>query len=117
MRAFWRSFAALPMPRQPTPPFARASSSLPDPAARGIAVAAIAMDIALKSKRLDTITSVYFGLIVGLFLTYIVQLGLGTFLALIEPDIEGLLHKTVPLVIGMVLCYICISLLLQTRND
>ena len=38
------------------------------------AVATVAIDILIKKKRIDMITSVYFGLLVGLFLTYIVNL-------------------------------------------
>ena len=41
-----------------------------------IALAVIALDIAFRRKHLDTISAVYFGLIVGLFLTYVVGLAL-----------------------------------------
>src|SRR5688500_4833577 len=76
-----------------------------------IALAVIAADVLIPRKHLDTISAVYFGLIVGLFLTYVASLGL-----------EGLpirddLAQSVRLVLGMVLCYGCISLLLQTKND
>ena len=38
------------------------------------AVATVAIDVLIKQKRIDMISSVYFGLLVGLFLTYIVNL-------------------------------------------
>jgi uncharacterized protein YacL len=76
-----------------------------------IALAVIGLDMAVVDKQLDTISALYFGLIVGLFLTYVVGLAL-----------EGLpIHadalRAIRLIIGMVLCYGCVSLLLQTKND
>ena len=72
----------------------------------------IAADVFIRSKQLDTLSAVYFGLIVGLFLTYVLGLAL-----------TPILHKNpavkewVQLVLGMVMCYMCISLLLQTKDD
>ena len=78
-----------------------------------VALAVIALDIVARRKRLDTMTAVYFGLIVGLFLTYIFGLALVPLLEKADPR----LRDNVQLVLGLVLCYICISLLMQTRND
>ena len=41
-----------------------------------LALGVIALDIAARRKRLDTITAVYFGMIVGLLLTYVLGLAL-----------------------------------------
>ena len=41
-----------------------------------VAVGVLAADIAISRKRLDIITAVYFGLIIGLFLTYVLQVAL-----------------------------------------
>lgn len=71
----------------------------------------IAIDAALRRKRLDTISAVYFGLLVGLFMTYILSLAL-TPLQLAPKNRDAL-----QLILGLVLCYTCISLLMQTRND
>lgn len=71
----------------------------------------IAIDAALRRKRLDTISAVYFGLLVGLFMTYILSLAL-TPLQLVPKHRDAL-----QLILGLVLCYTCISLLMQTRND
>ena len=38
------------------------------------AVLIVVLDIAIKRKRIDMISSVYFGLVVGLFLTYVAGL-------------------------------------------
>src|SRR5271165_1001050 len=82
----------------------------------------VAVDLGIRRKRLDVISSVYFGLIVGMFLAYIAQL-------VIKPLIPASLVETVPahvaeanqgwiqLILGLVLCYTCISLLLQTKDD
>ena len=78
-----------------------------------IALGVIALDVAIRKKHLDTITAVYFGMIVGLFMTYVLGIAL-------EPLLSGYksqLRDPVKLVIGLVLCYTCISLLMQTRND
>lgn len=76
-----------------------------------LAFATIGVDIAVQRKRLDTITAVYFGMIVGLFLTYILSW------ALVPLKIEPKILDHVQLVIGAILCYTCISLLMQTKND
>lgn len=77
----------------------------------GIAGAVIAGDIFFRRKRLDTISAVYFGLIVGLLLTYVASL------VMIPLPLDPRARSALNLISGMVLCYICISLLLQTRND
>jgi len=72
----------------------------------------VAADIALGRKRLDTITAVYFGLIIGLFLTYILKTAFSIALAADSPIAPWIL-----LILGMVLCYTCISILMQTKDD
>jgi uncharacterized protein YacL len=78
-----------------------------------LAVAVLAVDYLVPEKRLDTITAVYFGMIIGLFLTYVMTLAL----APIFLTDDGAGAQWVTLLLGMVLCYTCISVLLQTRND
>ncbi|MHB1037006.1 MAG: PIN domain-containing protein [Pirellulales bacterium] len=76
-----------------------------------IAVAAIVLDALLHTKRLDMISAVYFGMVIGLFLTYVLGLVLSP---LPIPDVY---RTVVQSVLGLVLCYTCISLLIQTKND
>ncbi len=76
-----------------------------------LALATIAADVAVRRKRLDTISAVFFGLVVGLFLTYVLSL------ALTPLEIHGVSLETIRLIVGMVVCYLCISMLLQTRDD
>jgi len=77
-----------------------------------LSLVVIAVDIALKRKRLDTLSAVYFGLIVGLFITYVLRLALSPILPENAP-----ITQWAQLVMAMVLSYTCISLLLQTKDD
>jgi uncharacterized protein YacL len=77
-----------------------------------LSLAVIGADISVRRKNLDTVSAVYLGLIVGLFLTYVLRLAFSSVL----PENSDLAHWTA-LVLGMVLCYVCISFLLQTKDD
>lgn len=88
------------------------------------AVATVTADVWIKRKRIDLISSVYFGLLVGLLLTYIFSLALAP---IFEMDLSlNIFGATIPpgswqtLVVnfaGVALCYSCISLLWQTKDD
>jgi uncharacterized protein YacL len=75
------------------------------------AFAVIGVDVMFPRKRLDLISCVYFGMIVGLFLTYVAGIALAPVLG--DSDHAA----TVRLAIGMLLCYSCISFLMQTKDD
>jgi uncharacterized protein YacL len=77
------------------------------------AVGVLAGDFSIRRKRLDTITAVDFGTIIGLFLNYVFQLALSPLL----PQKNAYLADWIQLAIGTVLCYSCISVLLQTKDD
>jgi uncharacterized protein YacL len=64
----------------------------------------------LPRKRIDIISAVYFGILVGLFLTYIAGIAL-------TPLVEDTYRSVVQMMLGMVLCYTCISVLMQTQDD
>ena len=79
-----------------------------------LASGVIVLDVAIRRKQLGVISSVYFGMVVGMFLAYIVRLVLEPF----TPTVIGeQMHHAIQLIVGPVFCYICISLLLQTRDD
>ncbi|HLA83262.1 MAG TPA: PIN domain-containing protein [Thermoguttaceae bacterium] len=78
----------------------------------GLALAVIVGDVLVRRKHLDVISSIYFGLIVGLFLSYVAGLAMTPVL----PD-DLATRNAVNITLAAVVCYICISLLLQTRND
>ena len=75
------------------------------------AAVVLVIDVAVPRKRLDTISAVYFGLVVGIFLTYIVSIAL-------TPLLQNNPHtERIRMVLGMVVCYVCVSLLMQTKDD
>ena len=77
-----------------------------------LAIVVIALDVLVRPKRLEIMTAIYFGLVVGLFLTYVVQLALTPVL----PPNQQIQHW-IQVIVGTMLCYTCISLLIQTKND
>lgn len=79
-----------------------------------LAAAIIGLDVAVRRKRLDVITSVYFGLLVGVFLAYVVHLVLQPLQPLL---ISVQVYDVVSQILAVVFCYVCISLLMQTRDD
>jgi uncharacterized protein YacL len=74
----------------------------------------IGIDMLIRRKDLTTITAVYFGMIIGVFLTYVALLILTPLLPLNRKDP---VWSWLPLVLGSVSCYATTSLLLQTRDD
>ena len=88
------------------------------------AVVIIGADLLVKSKRIDIISSLYFGLLVGLFLTYIIGLALtplfNNIVDTATPDswiTPNLLQSVVMSFVGIAICYVCISVLWQTKDD
>lgn len=84
-----------------------------------LAAGVIVGDIFTPRKKLDTISAVYFGLIVGLFLAYVAGLAISP----LFPSRPGgdwqadRIKDLVQTVFAAVLCYMCISFLLQTKDD
>ncbi len=76
----------------------------------GLAVGVLAADIFVPHKRIGTITSIYFGPLIGLLMTYILWIAAA-------PLLQGPNARWIQLVAGMLLCYLCTSVLLQTKDD
>ena len=79
-----------------------------------VAAGVIAADVAMRRKRLDTITAVYFGTIIGLFLTYVFRIALD---ALLLDGANEAWCNWLQLALATIVCYTCISVLLQTKDD
>jgi len=79
-----------------------------------LAGAVMALDLLVRRKRLDVISSVYFGVIVGMFMAYIAQVAVKP---MVPEEFWLANQRWIQLVLGIMFCYICISLLLQTKND
>ncbi|MFW6170644.1 MAG: PIN/TRAM domain-containing protein [Planctomycetota bacterium] len=79
------------------------------------AAAVIALDAFGPRKRIDTVSAVYFGTLVGLVMTYALSIALAPIL-----DNEAMasdVRQAIQIGMGVVFCYLCISLLLQTKDD
>ncbi len=82
-----------------------------------IALGVIAIDVLVPNKQIDVISAVYFGMIVGLFLAYVVGLAMAPVFDAPGRSNENQVRTIVQSLLAMVLCYTCISLLIQTRHD
>jgi uncharacterized protein YacL len=78
------------------------------------AILVVAADLWSPRKRIQTISAIYFGVIVGLILSNLVQ-------SAFEPTLELFMRENVRKAFSGVLmifiCYICVSTLLQTKDD
>ncbi len=74
----------------------------------------VLLDVFLPTKRIDSISAVYFGVVVGMFLTFALSIALAPFLELADKEGFG---QAIRIGMGLVVCYTCISLLLQTKDD
>lgn len=82
-----------------------------------IAGVVITVDALWPRKKIDIISAVYLGLLVGVLLTYIFMIALSPLLPNEELPGSALSRFAAQIILGMVMCYICISLLLQTKDD
>ena len=76
-----------------------------------LAVGIVVGDIYVPKKRIDTISSVYFGVLIGVLLTYVLSIALAPMLQ------QTFSAPLIQLVLALVFCYSCTSLLLQTKDD
>lgn len=77
-----------------------------------LAIGLIAIDIFIPIKRIDTITAIYFGLLMGLLLTYVIGLALVPYF--IDKPLE---YRAVQAILGLVVVYTTTSFVLQTKDD
>src|SRR5688572_14331282 len=71
----------------------------------GLAGSVILLDAFSPRKQIDVISSVYIGLLVGFLLTYVIAIALNPIVDAQSPNVKNLY-----LIMGMILCYTCISL-------
>jgi len=76
-----------------------------------VAFAVVAVDMFFPKKRIEVISAVYFGLLVGVLLSYLLTIAM-------DPLLENNRFKSyISLFTVTVFCYACVSLLLQTKDD
>ncbi len=86
-------------------------------AAMLLAAAIIVVDIIQPRKSLKAMGGLFFGLIVGLVITYGLSLVFDYFQAVYLPTLDVAIVGTVKYVLGIVCCYLCVSFILQTKDD
>ncbi len=72
----------------------------------------IAVDVFTPRKQIEVVSAIYFGLLVGVLLAYILSIALTPLL----PS-DQIQSGPIRLILGAILCYACTSLLLQTKDD
>jgi uncharacterized protein YacL len=93
------------------------------PVVAAVVTGVIVLDVVVRRKRIDLISSVYFGLVIGLFLTFVIGLVLEPIFqtSITGGTVNEAQFATTRLVVmtftGLVVCYACISLLWQTKDD
>lgn len=76
-----------------------------------MALGVIAVDIFTPRKRIEVVSAIYFGLIVGFLITHMLWVA-------VSPLMENSpLAPPAQLMLAAILCYGCTSLLLQTKDD
>lgn len=76
-----------------------------------VALAIVIADIYVPRKQIDTISAIYFGVLIGVLLAYLLWAAVAP---LLDAPYDGRVGQ---LMIALVLCYICTSVLLQTKDD
>lgn len=89
----------------------------------GIGLLIVLTDVSIRQKQITTLSAVYFGLLLGLLLGNILSTALDPFLFDWQPGrgdtpwAPTYLRKGVSVLITVICCYVCVSLLLQTKDD
>ncbi|MFN5298172.1 MAG: PIN/TRAM domain-containing protein [Planctomycetaceae bacterium] len=67
------------------------------------------LDILIPQKRIDVVSAIYFGLLIGFMLSWLTNLAL-------SPVILGNFRPVTLMLTNLILPYLCVTLLLQTRD-
>ncbi|HBT77209.1 MAG TPA: PIN/TRAM domain-containing protein [Planctomycetaceae bacterium] len=81
------------------------------------AVVVVIFDQLIPRKRVVWISSIYFGLLVGLLMTSVVGFAITPIFPMPNDPTDQMIRVNWMLVLGTFLCYICTSFLIQTRDD
>ncbi len=81
----------------------------------------VVADVWFRNKQITTLSALYFGLLLGLLLGYLLSTALEPFLFNFDMPQQAGAEFTLKLVVRMVIttvcCYVCISTLLQTKDE
>jgi len=83
-----------------------------------VSLVILIIDIAIPRKRVDWISAIYFGILVGLVLTWVLWIAISPLLLQLGLTVVGSgMPGLLIVVVAVNLCYVCTSFLLQTSND
>ncbi len=82
-----------------------------------LSILIIVGDMLIPKKRVDWLSSVYFGLLVGLLLTAALGFAITPLMPQGTDRFDQQSRINIMLIIGTSLCYLCTSFLIQTRDD
>ncbi len=80
-----------------------------------VACGVIFLDLFIPRKRIEVISAIYFGLLIGVIFTNLLMLALGPFIN--NPGSINPYASYISLGVLITLCYACVSVLLQTKDD
>jgi len=106
-------------PDSPAPDAVRSHPVLASIVMIALALSIVAIDALIPKKRVEVISAIYFGLLIGVLLSYLMGLALRPvfagreFLGADGPKFES----AISLLTFLVLPYICVTFLLQTKDD
>jgi len=88
----------------------------------GVACCVIALDVFIPQKSLLAISGLFFGLVVGMVITFGIAQIVNLLMDAYKPSwrVDGLLSQTISttkVLIGAISCYLTVSFILQTKDD
>lgn len=82
-----------------------------------LAAIIITVDVLQPRKSLKAMGGLFFGLIVGMLISYGLSLVFDYFQAVYMPNADSAVVGMVKVVLGIICCYLCVSFILQTKDD
>ncbi len=83
----------------------------------GVALLVIAFDIWIPRKSLASISGMFFGLVVGMSVAFGLSLIVDLVATVLLVEKGDVTLTAVKLAIGVICCYLCVSFILQTKDD
>ncbi|MBK8269241.1 MAG: PIN domain-containing protein [Planctomycetes bacterium] len=89
-----------------------------------LSVAVVSVEIMIPKKSLQALSGIFFGIIVGLLITFPLTIVLDMLTTAFMSDafrpVQGVDHPAIALtkvLLGIICCYYCVSFILQTKDD
>ncbi|MFO0972183.1 MAG: TRAM domain-containing protein [Phycisphaerae bacterium] len=82
-----------------------------------LAGAIIALDVLQPRKNLNALAGLFFGLVVGLVISYGISLVLDYLRSVYLPTMDRGVMTVAQVFVGLICCYLCVSFIMQTKDD